>query len=150
MGSLNARPKATIVNNNDPVSNGYVHICRHLPLWPWKLARAPVRRGKTGPRERVASPVMESTWESRHLPVLDAAVRYIEEHGMRLLPEAEDLAEMTGLDPKDVGLALMALRDEYLAVEISGGGLENAFVRQVYPSARRAVGQWPTPENLPC
>jgi hypothetical protein len=80
--------------------------------------------------------------------VLDAAVRYIEEHGMRLLPEAEGLAEMTGLDPEDVGLALIALRDEYLAVEISGGGLKNAFVRQVYPSARRAVGQWPTPENL--
>jgi hypothetical protein len=91
----------------------------------------------------------EDTWQVRDLPVLDAAVRYFEDRDRRgSLPQPHHLAPMVGMDVEDVSLALDALRDEYLDVEIGGGGLRNATVKRIYPSARRAVGQWPTPENL--
>lgn len=91
---------------------------------------------------------MESTWETRELPVLEAVVRYFEEHRLDTIPQAFDLAPMAGLDPEEVGYALLSLQDEYLRIEMTGGGLKNTMVREVYPSARRAVGQWPTPESL--
>jgi hypothetical protein len=92
---------------------------------------------------------MEATWENRDLPVLDAAVQFLEDPERRgSLPEASDLAEVTGLTIDDVGRALNALGDEYLQVEKTLGGYAHWAVSRVYPSGRRAVGQWPTPENL--
>lgn len=88
---------------------------------------------------------MEDTWFSRDLPVLDAAVRLKEEDPSRI-PMSKDLADATGLPRDDVRRALGALRGSYLEAdwELSG----DYAVRGIRPEARRAVGQWPTPENV--
>ena len=91
---------------------------------------------------------MEDTWASRDLPVLDAVVSQVDE----LLPagdvpEAIDIADATGLEIPEVATALSALAGDYIelhkALELSGW-----FITSVTPAARRAVGQWPTGENL--
>jgi hypothetical protein len=91
---------------------------------------------------------MESTWEKRDLPVLEATVQYFEEHRLKSMPQAYDLAPIVGIDEEDLGMALLALNGEYLSCQMLGGGLKNILVKEVHPSARRAVGQWPTPESL--
>lgn len=91
---------------------------------------------------------MESTWESRDLPVLDAAVRYLDEHAGRMFPQGYDLAEITSLTNEDVTRALLALEDQYVRLRKTMGDPKNWTVTAVYPGAREAVGQWPTPENL--
>lgn len=88
---------------------------------------------------------MEDTWFSRDLPVLDAAVRLKEESPGRL-PMSEDIAGATGLPVSAVRLALGALSGEY--VDTESGVAEDFMVMGVTPAARRAVGQWPTPENV--
>lgn len=91
---------------------------------------------------------MESTWESRDLPVLDAAVRYLDEHAGESFPQGYDLAEMTGLSNEDVTRALTALEHQYVRIQKTYGDPKNWTVMAVYPGTREAVGQWPTPESL--
>ena len=62
-----------------------------------------------------------------------------------------DIAERTGLDKMDVARALDALEGPYIADYqrlITGGDPTNWHVDRVTEAARRAVGQWPTPESL--
>jgi len=91
---------------------------------------------------------MESTWDTQDVPVLEAAIRYAEEHGAPPGATGAQIAEMTGLSVEDVGRALSRLDGEYLEI---GGGLGPGPSRwradRIYPAARRAVGQWPTPES---
>ena len=91
---------------------------------------------------------MEDTWASRDLPVLDAVVSQVDELlPTGDIPEAIDIGDATGLEIQEVVTALNALHGEYLelhkALELSGW-----FITSVTPAARRAVGQWPTGENL--
>jgi len=110
------------------------------------------RGGSAGRRRLVATDptimCMEPTWHDKDKPVLAAAVQYFEEHDYQLLPEADDLAAIVGLEAIDVGKALIRLDGEYLRVGRTMGGLEKAFIQEIYPSARRAVGQWPTSEDF--
>ena len=93
---------------------------------------------------------MESTWARRDLPVLDLIVRALEEvhyGGDPEYPDTENLSEGTGLDETTVAAALQALDGEYITLrQTSRPGVE--YVTAVTPAARRAVGQWPSPENL--
>jgi len=91
---------------------------------------------------------MESTWESRDLPVLDAVVRYFEEEFDREYPRAQTFADRLGMDLQQVARAVMALAPTYLVVAPSLGGPESLGIDGVTDEARRAVGQWPTPEAV--
>jgi len=92
---------------------------------------------------------VESTWEARDLPVLDAAVRYVDDNGPMPGPYGHHLAELTGLPMDDVARAMDALDGEYIEVTTNiGPGPERWRVSAVSPDARRVVGQWPTPEAL--
>jgi hypothetical protein len=88
---------------------------------------------------------MESTWESRDLPVLEAVARYIDERGGSHYPKVFDIAEITGRHMTDALRALLALQPTYLEVR-SVGHPEHWTVARVTDEGRRAVGQWPSPD----
>jgi hypothetical protein len=91
-------------------------------------------------------PVVKDTWFSRDLPVLDATVALLDE-GVDS-PEVRDIAQRSGLEITDTARALEALNGEYVALQMMMGDPAGWFVRKVTSAARRAVGQWPTPEGL--
>ena len=88
---------------------------------------------------------MEDTWWSRDLPVLDAAVRLFEDEDFVYV---SDLARETSLEPKAVARALLNMRGEFVGQVQSMGDMDRWCITEVTPAARRAVGQWPTPENV--
>lgn len=94
---------------------------------------------------------MEDTWVSRELPVLNVVVNAFEDGNRRQLRVAE-LTELCGLPESDVQAALRSLDSAsppYLEAPRPGwGAAYPAFITGVTERARRAVGQWPTPENL--
>lgn len=89
---------------------------------------------------------MEMTWYARELPVLVAAIEFLEKHDYGLLPEATDLAPIVGLDVMDVAKALKLMDGEFIRTSTSLAGLRTITVHEVYPAGRRAAGQWPTAE----
>jgi hypothetical protein len=91
---------------------------------------------------------VEPTWDRYDRPVLGAVIRYIEDHHFRLMPQAYDLAPQLDMEAEDVGKALLRLNGEYLKTVAVGGGLSQVLVEKVHSDARRAVGQWPSPEEI--
>jgi hypothetical protein len=91
---------------------------------------------------------MESTWEPRDLPVLDAVVHYFEEHGGSLRPHVADIADLTGISAEQVARAAQALDPAYLKLQMMGGGPGRYIILGITDEARRAVGQWPSPEAV--
>ncbi|HEY9366999.1 hypothetical protein [Streptomyces sp.] len=92
---------------------------------------------------------MENTWANRDLPVLDAMVKFLEDGVGSLYPELRDIAELTGLDVKEVGKAALALEsDRLIELGKSAGGPGTWHVGSVSGDARRLVGQWPTAEQF--
>ncbi len=88
-------------------------------------------------------------WHDRDLPVLRAVVHAID--GSFEGPEPDELVESSGLSPKDVNAALLALhRGEYLEVAISTtfGGSEILGVNTISEKAYRAAGAWPSREGM--
>ena len=59
-----------------------------------------------------------------------------------------DLARETGLEPKAVARALLNMRGEFVGHVQSMGDMDRWCIIEVTPAARRAVSQWPTPENV--
>ena len=57
-------------------------------------------------------------------------------------------AEESRFDAEEIGQALYAMNGEFVDLQITAGDPESWYVRRVIPAARRAVGQWPTPESL--
>ena len=90
---------------------------------------------------------MHDTWAARDLPVLDATVSLLEESYMVTV---SDLAARTGLDPAAVARALETLDPDYVDFRktTTGGDPTFWYVLKVTPEARRAVGQWPTPDSF--
>jgi hypothetical protein len=88
---------------------------------------------------------MEDTWFSRDLPVLDAAVQLFQSKDY---VQVRDLAEATGFEIGDVARSLLDMRGVYVSGIGSMGDQANWDISYVTPEARRAVGQWPTPENV--
>jgi hypothetical protein len=90
---------------------------------------------------------MESTWELRDLPVLDTVVPYFDEHPQGVMLSCREVADLAGRDPTDVYQALKILQLTYVRlVEGLGHGPISSSVRGVTDDARRAVGQWPSPD----
>jgi hypothetical protein len=89
---------------------------------------------------------MESTWETRDLPVLDAIVCYFDEHDGPEIPGVGTFAKLTGMDPVQVARAVRALSPRFIKTQAAMGGLMNAAIVGVTDEARQAVGQWPSPE----
>jgi DNA-binding MarR family transcriptional regulator len=92
---------------------------------------------------------MEDTWTSRDLPVLEAIVRLLDQGAYMVT--VRELAGDTGLDPASIDRAITALEGQYVVEyeQFATAGDPNSWrVRQVTAEARRAVGQWPSPEGL--
>lgn len=90
---------------------------------------------------------MHDTWAARDLPVLEAAVRLLEQS---YLVTVTDIAARTGFEIPVVARALDALDPEYVDFRktTTGGDARFWYVYKVTPAARRAVGQWPTARAL--
>jgi hypothetical protein len=92
---------------------------------------------------------MESTWESRDLPVLDVVVRYFDEHAQGAMLSCKQVADLAGREPTDVYRALKVLQPTYVRlVEGLGHGPLASSVRGVTDDARRVAGQWPSAETV--
>jgi hypothetical protein len=89
---------------------------------------------------------MESTWERRDLPVLDAIVRYFDEQDGPEIPDVETFVKLTGMDPGQVARAVRALSPRFIKTGPALGGLMDVAIMGVTDEARQAVGQWPSPE----
>jgi hypothetical protein len=89
---------------------------------------------------------MESTWETRDLPVLDAIVRYFDQHDGPEIPDVETFAKRTEIDPGQVGRAVRALSPRFIKTQATLGGLTEVGIMGVTDEARQVVGQWPSPE----
>jgi len=101
------------------------------------------------PRTSAKGMTMEDTWVSRDLPVLDAAVRMLDNGAFEV--SVAEIAAETGFDPATVDRALTALEGPFVADYqryMSGGIPDTWNVMAVTAAARRAVGQWPTAESL--
>ncbi len=90
---------------------------------------------------------MESTWEPRDLPVLDAIVAAFDDPTRRHM-FTHETAALTGMDQATVVKAVRALDGRYLVTRQSSGDdeLEAITVVGVTDAARHAVGQWPSPD----
>jgi hypothetical protein len=90
---------------------------------------------------------LQETWATRELPVLDATVSLLEESYMVTVT---DIATRTGLDAATVTRALEALDPVFVDFRktTTGGDPTFWYVLKVTPDARRAVGQWPTPDSF--
>lgn len=87
---------------------------------------------------------MAETWQSRDLPVLQAAVELWDENGRP--PRATMVEAKTGFDFDTVQRALHALDTEpYFEKSLSGSG-QIIAVGKPTSAALRVAGQWPTPE----
>ncbi|MGO9159391.1 MAG: hypothetical protein ACLP7J_01565 [Streptosporangiaceae bacterium] len=90
---------------------------------------------------------MQDTWATRDLPVLEATVRLLEDSYMVTV---SDIAGVTDLEAADVARSLEALDPVYVDFRktTTGGDPTFWYVLKATPEARRAVGQWPTPDRL--
>jgi hypothetical protein len=90
---------------------------------------------------------VHDTWADRDLPVLDATVSLLDESYMVTV---SDVAARTGLEPAVVARSLEALDPDYVDFRktTTGGDPTFWYVLKVTPQARRAVGQWPTPDSF--
>lgn len=88
---------------------------------------------------------MEDTWWSRDLPILDAAVELFQKQDF---VEVRELVRATGFKVDDVAQALFDMREVYVSEIQSMGPKDQWSISEVTPEARRAVGQWPSPENV--
>jgi predicted ArsR family transcriptional regulator len=90
---------------------------------------------------------VRETWVTRELPVLDATVAMLDESYMVTV---SDIAGRTGLDAATVARALEALDPDYVDFRktTTGGDPTFWYVLKATPQARRAVGQWPTPDSF--
>ncbi len=91
---------------------------------------------------------MDSTWETRDRPVLDAIVRYYDEDDSAEIPDVETFAKITGMDPGQVGRAVRALSPRFIKTGPTMGGLTEVPIMGVTDEARQVVGQWPSPESV--
>lgn len=90
---------------------------------------------------------MDSTWESRDLPVLEAVVEACDSE-VHADPAA--IARATGLEYTQVQRALRALNAEHppLFTARTQANGDIYIVVGATGEARRRVGAWPTPEGL--
>jgi hypothetical protein len=90
---------------------------------------------------------VESTWERRDLPVLEAVVKLFDERPEVIWVSVKGIADEIGMDTMDVYRAAKALSPRYLEFTEMLADLPDPH-RISHPTedARRAVGQWPSPD----
>lgn len=91
------------------------------------------------------------TWFDRDLPVLEATISLLEERGHPgAFVQVREIAERSGIDAGVVLTALAAMEHEYVSLNLvlAGGDPNPQMVTGVTAEARRAVGQWPSPETM--
>jgi hypothetical protein len=71
---------------------------------------------------------MESVWESRDLPVLDALIRYFDEHPELAPLTLDDVAELTGQDRMDVYRSLKPLAPAFVRLQDVRGAQSDALI----------------------
>jgi len=94
---------------------------------------------------------VEPTWFDRDLPVLETTIALLEERGYPgAFVQVREIAERSGIDPGLVLTALAAMEHEYVSLRLllSGDDPNPQMVTGVTAEARRAVGQWPSPETM--
>jgi hypothetical protein len=81
------------------------------------------------------------------MPVLNTVVELL---GHSYMVTVSDIAERTGLELAEVARSLDAMDPTFVDFRKTETGGDPTFwyVNKVTPEARRAVGQWPTPEGL--
>jgi hypothetical protein len=97
---------------------------------------------KPGTRQQ---PGVQSTWETRELPVLMAVLKLLDQPGS-FEATVRQISEETGIDKADVDRALEALEGEYISKYqrfLTGGDPSTWAVEGITSKARRAVSQWP-------
>ena len=65
-----------------------------------------------------------------------------------VIPDVATFAEITGMDPGQVGRAVRTLSPRFIKTAPGLGGLTEVGIMGVTDEARQAVGQWPTPESV--
>jgi hypothetical protein len=95
---------------------------------------------------------IESTWAIRELPILAAALRFVDAGEA---PRLADLCAETGLSPRDfrVGLEALANADPpYVEVDWAGGWSDEKVggfrLNDVSERTRRELGSWPSANGL--
>jgi hypothetical protein len=92
---------------------------------------------------------MESTWEGRDLPVLEAVVRLFDTRPEVTWVTVKGIADDVGMQPIEVYRAAKALSPTYLIFrETLADEPEPHRIEGVTDEARRAVGQWPSPASV--
>lgn len=93
---------------------------------------------------------IESTWETRDLPVLEATVKALNNLAHPGPVTIGQIGEIMGREVQEVYSALSTMEDEYITLKkfLTGGDPTSYYVTGVTPKARRAVGQWPSVETL--
>ena len=71
---------------------------------------------------------MESVWESRDLPVLDALIRYFDEHPEAAPLTLDDVAELTGQDLMDVYRSLKPLAPAFVRLQDERSAQSDALI----------------------
>jgi hypothetical protein len=95
---------------------------------------------------------LESTWASRDLPILRAALRRLDDG--EDLPDLEEIRQELGLSGDQLRAGIRALQSAdppYIEVALSGGWSEaraSGSVEGVSERARRELGTWPSAESL--
>jgi hypothetical protein len=91
---------------------------------------------------------MESTWETRDLPVLESIVYGYDETGVS--PTPTEIAETCGLNSDEVQRALRALQhtEPSFVTKMAETSAGIVLVGAPTGHARRVVGSWPTPDAL--
>lgn len=90
---------------------------------------------------------LADTWNSREMPVLTFAAKYLEETTGPVGPTLRDIADGTGMDIPTVTKSVNALASAGLIEVQALQGYGSSRVDDISPQARQLVGLWPTPES---
>jgi hypothetical protein len=120
------------------------------------LPERPVRPVKPSPSSTMTASVnnkddeMRDTWFDRDMPVLTAVVEHFEREVMPDPLTVAGLAEMMQWPVETVAAAVIAMDREFLVLRkmLTGGDPGPWVIEKINGDARRAVGQWPSPEGL--
>jgi hypothetical protein len=100
-------------------------------------------------------PDIESTWATRELPVLAAALRRLDSGERGSIRQLAEIGAETGIPPRQLlnGLAALESADPpYLEVEYGGGWSDEnyggGYVSAISERARRELGSWPSANEL--
>lgn len=92
--------------------------------------------------------IMEDTWASRDLSVLDVIVTWKDAHPLEPGPSYQVIVDESGLDLDTVTRSVASLEGSFVEVQkmMSGGITAHWRITSIDPRARQVIGQWPSAE----